>query len=192
MIWAAGEFQNPQIKNIIGAKHCVHSSLIKDPELLEGTDFAVIGGYESGVQVAHSLINNNKKVALINPYEIDEKSTSDPSRVLSPYSHAKYEVLKKSIEMFINYREDGSPLLVEETDEFFGQENIYLAGPDVKHDNHIFCFIYKFRQRFGVIAENIIRKEGYHEDDISSLVEKWKSNGMYLSDLSCCDEECVC
>ena len=240
LIWAAGEFQNPQIKNIIGAKHCVHSSLIKDPELLEGTDFAVIGGYESGVQMAFSLINNNKKVALINPYEIDEKSTSDPSRVLSPYSHAKYEVLKKSnhykeiidevikvskndefynihlksgavfqteekpisatgfsllkkpFEKFINYREDGSPLLIEETDEFFGQENIYLAGPDVKHDNHIFCFIYKFRQRFGIIAENIIGKEGYHEDDISSLVENWKSNGMYLSDLSCCDEECVC
>ena len=39
LVWAAGEFQNPQIKNIEGAKHCIHSSLIKDAERLKGDNF---------------------------------------------------------------------------------------------------------------------------------------------------------
>ena len=77
-------------------------------------------------------------------------------------------------------------------DEFFGQKNIYLSGPSVRHENHIFCFIYKFRQRFGEIVEDILKKENYNGIDISTLVNRWKVNGMYLSDLSCCDEECIC
>ena len=30
------------------------------------------------------------------------------------------------------------------------------------------------------------------DQEIDMLVNKWKENGMYLSDLSCCDTECVC
>ena len=45
---------------------------------------------------------------------------------------------------------------------------------------------------FGVIAKDIIKKEKYNKEDISIFVEKWKASGMYLSDLSCCDEECGC
>lgn len=240
LIWAAGEFQNPQIKNIEGAEHCIHSSLVKDAKRLEGDSFIVVGGYESGVQMAYDLIQNNKRVTLIHPDKVDDIHTSDPSKVLSPYTHEKYDkikgseryteilgeavkvtdkenayqvflrdnqmivtenppicatgfsLVKKPIEEFITYRPDGSPKLSEKTDELFGHKNIYLSGPSVRHDNHIFCFIYKFRQRFGVIAEDILKKEKYRRKDITSLVEKWKSNGMYLSDLSCCDVECVC
>ena len=239
LIWAAGEFQNPQINNIDGSENCIHSSLVKNPDSIEGNDFVIIGGYESGIQIAYNLTRNQKRVTLINPYIIDDKFTSDPSKVLSPFTYTKYNDLKKSnlyteiigqvdkvsieegnydihikdriintsekpicatgfslvkkpIEKFIMNREDGNPKLKEETDEFFGQKNIYLAGPSVRHDDHVFCFIYKFRQRFGVIAEDILRKEKYFEDDIINLVQRWKENGMYLSDLSCCDVECVC
>ena len=240
LIWAAGEFQNPQIKNISGSNHCIHSSLIRNPDKLQNDNFVIIGGYESGVQIAFELIKNNKQITLINPYLIDDMDTSDPSRVLSPYTFDKYEkiknsplykeilgtvekvtknenlyhielkdgsvykteripicatgfsLVKKPIEEFITFRHDGNPLLKLETDEFFGQTNIFLSGPSVRHDNHIFCFIYKFRQRFGVIVENILRKENYADDDISYLVNQWKKNGLYLSDLSCCDDECVC
>ncbi|MEO0572289.1 MAG: NAD(P)/FAD-dependent oxidoreductase [Bacteroidota bacterium] len=240
LVWAAGEFQNPQIKNINGAEHCLHSSMIKDINVLKGDDFVVVGGYESGVQLAFDLIQNNKKVTLINPDKVDDQYTSDPSKILSPYTHAKYlkikssqrytemlgevesvtkkenlyriqlrdgklldikngpicatgfSLVKKPIEEFITYRKDGSPKLHEGSDEFFGHKHLYLSGPSVRHDNHIFCFIYKFRQRFGVIVEHILKKEKYRRKDISSLVEKWKANGMYLSDLSCCDVECVC
>ncbi|MEM1259661.1 MAG: NAD(P)/FAD-dependent oxidoreductase [Bacteroidota bacterium] len=240
LVWAAGEFQNPQIKNIKGAEHCIHSSMIKEVDVLKGADFVVVGGYESGVQMAFDLIQNNKKVTLIHPDKVDDRNTSDPSKVLSPYTYYKYHSIKGSrhyseiqgevtdvtkkgnlyqielrdktiidaentpicatgfslvkepIEEFITYRADGSPKLRQESDEFFGHRNIYLSGPSVRHDNHIFCFIYKFRQRFGVIVEDILRKEKYKGKDISSLVEKWKASGMYLSDLSCCDLECVC
>lgn len=240
LIWAAGEFQNPQINTILGAEHCIHSSAIKDPKKLKGDDFVVIGGYESGVQMTFDLIENNKKVTLINTNKIDDMNTSDPSRVLSPFTYPKYREIKKSqlytevlgnvvsvtkkgenyqlklkdgtviiteqkpicatgfslvkdpIEEFITLREDESPKLHEETDEFFGYKNIYLTGPSVRHDNHIFCFIYKFRQRFGVIAEDILKKDGYQTEDIALLVKKWKVNGMYLSDLNCCSDECVC
>lgn len=240
LIWVAGEFQNPQMKGIIGAEHCIHSSLIKDSEQVNGDDVVIIGGYESGVQLAFDFINNNKNVTLINPNKVDAMNTSNPSRILSPYTYTKYnkikhsplytEILgevysvakkekvyqlqlkderlfktkntpicatgfsfvKKPIEEFVTYREDGSPKLHKETDEFFGRKNLYLSGPAVRHDNHIFCFIYKFRQRFGVIVEDILRKEGCEEEDLSFLVNQWKKNGMYLADLSCCGEECVC
>lgn len=240
LIWATGEFQNPQINNITGAEYCVHSALIKYPDELKGDDLVVIGGYESGVQIAYELVENNKKVTLINPDVIDHLDTSDPSQVLSPYTYAKYDeiidsplytevlgtvvgvtdqksnyqlqlkdgkvikteenpicatgfsLVKKPIEELITYREDGNPLLNEETDELYGQKNIYLAGPSVRHDAHIFCFIYKFRLRFGVIVEDILKKEECNEKDVSLLIEKWKRNGVYLSDLSCCGEECVC
>lgn len=240
LIWAAGEFQNPQIKNISGARHCVHSASIKYPDKLKGNNFVIVGGYESGVQLAFDLIRRNKKVTLINPSIIDDVKTSDPSRELSPHTYAKYSkirdsqlltevvgrvksvtkkegvyrlkladnsvietkekpicatgfsLVKKPIEEFVAFSENGSPMLDEETDELFGYENIYLSGPSVRHDNHIFCFIYKFRQRFGVIVEDILRKEEYSEKGISKLVDKWKVNGMYLADLSCCGDECVC
>lgn len=80
----------------------------------------------------------------------------------------------KPIEEFITFRHNGNPLLKLEKDEFFGQTNIFLLGPSVRHNNHIFCFIYKFRQRFGVIVENILRKENYVDDHNSYLVNQWK------------------
>lgn len=241
LVWATGEFLNPQMAGIEGAEHCIHSSLVKSTEEeIEGDGFVVVGGYESGVQMAYHLMENGKKVTLINPEEIDNLDTSDPSKVLSPYTTAKYDELadsplynevmgtvvgvakmeggyelrledgsvietgeqpicatgfslvKKPIEDFISYRKDGSPRLNKETDEFLGHSNIYLSGPSVRHDNHIFCFIYKFRLRFGIIAEDILRKEGLEESEISLLIEKWKRHGLYLSDLSCCGDECVC
>ena len=240
VIWAAGEFKNPQIKNIKGAENCIHSSYVRHPEKVEGDHFVIIGGYESGVQLAHDLVQNQKEVTLVDPEVINDTNTSDPSKSLSPYTCIKHNRIKNSplysevvgevstvnkkdgvyqlelndesvitteripicatgfslvdepIKELISYRKNGTPILIEETDEFFGQENLYLTGPSVRHDDHIFCFIYKFRQRFGVIVEDIMRKEDYKEEDIAKLVERWKVNGMYLSDLSCCDAECVC
>lgn len=240
LVWAAGEFQNPQTSNIIGSKHCIHSSLIKTPTALDGKHYIIIGGYESGVQMAVELVKNNKRVTLINPTSVDQITTSDPSQVLSPYTFVKYKKIKNSpnyteiigsvdsvsknnntysiqlkdktlieseqkpicatgfslvqkpIEKLLTFRKDGFPLLDIETDELYNQSNIYLTGPSVRHDNHIFCFIYKFRQRFGVIVEDILDKEMYNINDIVSLVTVWKKNGLYLSDLSCCDDECVC
>ena len=84
-------------------------------------------------------------------------------------------------------REDGFPLLNEydETTKFPG---MYLCGPSVRHDNHDFCFIFKFRQRFAVVAANIADSMGIPTDD---FIEAYKGWGMYLDDLSCCGQECL-
>jgi putative flavoprotein involved in K+ transport len=85
------------------------------------------------------------------------------------------------------FRSDGYPLL-NERDESTWCPGLFLAGPMVRHDEHIFCFIYKFRQRFAVVAKTIAERLGLPADEL----ETYRDWGMYLDDLSCCGEECVC
>ncbi len=84
-------------------------------------------------------------------------------------------------------RDDGYPLL-NEHDESTLVSGLYLCGPAVRHANHVFCFIYKYRQRFAVVAKAIATSLGLPADEL----EKYRQWGMYLDDLSCCGEECVC
>jgi len=85
------------------------------------------------------------------------------------------------------YREDGFPLL-NDRDESSIVPGLFLAGPMVRHDQHVFCFIYKFRQRFGVVARAIADQLGLPAERLE-IYRQW---GMYLDDLSCCGAECVC
>lgn len=84
-------------------------------------------------------------------------------------------------------REDGYPLL-NERDESTITPGLFLCGPGVRHDHHVFCFIYKYRQRFAVVAKQIATQLGLPAEDL----EAYRLWGMYLDDLSCCGEECVC
>ena len=84
-------------------------------------------------------------------------------------------------------REDGYPLLNDQ-DESTITPNLFLSGPMVRHDEHVFCFIYKFRQRFAVIAKAIANRLQLPAEEL----ETYRQWGMYLDDLSCCGEECVC
>lgn len=84
-------------------------------------------------------------------------------------------------------RENGAVLL-NEYDESTVTPGLFLAGPGVAHDDLIFCFIYKFRQRFGVVGGEIARRLGL---DLSPLNE-YRRAGMLLIDLSCCEEDCTC
>lgn len=84
-------------------------------------------------------------------------------------------------------REDGYPML-NEHDESTIVPGLYLCGPSVRHENHVFCFIYKYRQRFAVVAKAIATSLGLPAEELENY-RKW---GMYLDDLSCCGEECVC
>jgi hypothetical protein len=52
----------------------------------------------------------------------------------------------------------------------------------------MFCFIYKYRQRFAVVAKSIATSLGLPADGL----EMYRQWGMYLDDLSCCGQECVC
>ena len=63
----------------------------------------------------------------------------------------------------------------------------FLAGPAVRHGELSFCFVYKFRQRFGVVADAIARQLGRETDQ---AVEACRKMNMFLDDLSCCKAAC--
>lgn len=90
---------------------------------------------------------------------------------------------------FFEYREDGE-IRLSEDDESTLAPGLFLAGPLVRHDHHIFCYIYKFRQRFSIIAETIAERLGVPVSE--ELLELYERNQMRLVDLSCCGRECAC
>ena len=63
-----------------------------------------------------------------------------------------------------------------------------VSLPSVRHDGHVFCFIYKYRQRFAIVANAIASSL---EIDTEEFVAAYRSWGMYLDDLSCCGQECL-
>ena len=83
-------------------------------------------------------------------------------------------------------RKDGFPLLTAH-DESTIVPGVFLCGPAVRHEQHVFCFIYKYRQRFAVVAKAIASSLGLSADELESY-RRW---GMYLDDMSCCGEECA-
>lgn len=94
-----------------------------------------------------------------------------------------------AVDQLFDYREDGQILLTKD-DESTLAPGLFLAGPLVRHDHHIFCYIYKFRQRFAVIAKTIADRMGIPVPD--DLLEYYEKNQMRLIDLSCCGQECTC
>ncbi len=237
VIWAAGEFQYPRLDGLDGGELCRHTATISDYKNLDGDDFIIIGGYESGVDAAYHLAHYGKRVRLIDQGCPWKEETSDPSVALSTYSlermrarcfieqvelfpHTQINCVKRIGDMYdvtthdgkrfqsnvqpllaggfegshklvadlFEQRDDGFPLLSEQ-DESTIVPGMFLCGPAVRHGNHVFCFIYKYRQRFAVVAKTIATSLGLPAEQLESY-RQW---GMYLDDLSCCGEECsVC
>ena len=236
VIWAAGDFQYPRLNGFAGSALCRHTATIPSYAELDGDDFIVIGGYESGVDVAYHLAERGKHVRLFDRGNPWESKSSDPSVALSTYSlerlrrsdftehvelipdspvesvalsDSTYEVVTQDGRRFytpappllaggfegshtlvsdlFEQREDGFPLL-NEHDESTLVPGIFLCGAAVRHDNLIFCFIYKYRQRFAVVAKAIATSLGLPAEGL----EMYRMWGMYLDDLSCCGQECEC
>ncbi len=236
VVWAAGEFQYPRLNGFAGSELCRHTATIASYDDLDGDEFIIVGGYESGVDAAYHLASRDKHVRLFDKGCPWEDESSDPSFALSAYSLERmrgdrfaeqvelfpetpiasvtrvgtiYEVTTpdgkqhytrvppllaggfegshKLIADLFERRDDGFPLLSEH-DESTIVPGIFLCGPAVRHDNHIFCFIYKYRQRFAVVAKAIATSLGLPAEQL----EMYRMWGMYLDDLSCCGEECVC
>ncbi|MCG8478631.1 MAG: NAD(P)-binding domain-containing protein [Spirochaetales bacterium] len=236
VIWAAGEFQYPRLNGFRGSELCRHTATVRTYGALDGTDFIVIGGYESGVDAAYNLAHRNGRVRLFDkgcPWAIE---SSDPSVALSTYSlqrmredhfaenvelfpyasvesvertGAEYEVTAQDGRRFqsaappllaggfegghprighlFELRDDGFPLLSNH-DESTIVPGVFLCGPSVRHDNHVFCFIYKYRQRFAVVAKAVATSLALPAKNL----EAYRDWGMYLDDLSCCGHECRC
>ena len=60
------------------------------------------------------------------------------------------------VRSLFEWRDDDFPLLTE-NDESTVAKGLFLVGPQVRQGDVIFCFIYKFRQRFAVVANQIAR-----------------------------------
>lgn len=89
---------------------------------------------------------------------------------------------------WFDYTETGLPLLTVQ-DESTELPGLFLVGPEVSHNGHLFCFIYKFRQRFAVVARAIAGRLGAD----TAALETYRANNMYLDDLACCDaDKCLC
>ena len=77
--------------------------------------------------------------------------------------------------------------MLTEKDESTKVPGVFLVGPSVVHGELSFCFIYKFRQRFGIVANAICRGLGR---DTRSAVQSLRVTDMYMDDLSCCESTC--
>lgn len=89
---------------------------------------------------------------------------------------------------WFDYAENGVPIITDQ-DESTVLPGLFLVGPEVSHKSHLFCFIYKFRQRFAVVANAIAGRLGCNTEALAA----YRFNNMYLDDLSCCDDDkCLC
>ncbi|MEM9235338.1 MAG: NAD(P)/FAD-dependent oxidoreductase [Verrucomicrobiota bacterium] len=242
VVWAAGQFFHPRDDDFPGAHHARHSSKVGDWSALEGDEFTVIGGYESGVDAALNLIHCGKTVRLISKGEPWTSDHPDPSRSLSPRTFDRLrelllnpdkaqgiEFVKNTeirhieagegwwtmrdqddipsvsntrpilangfksglglVERQFDHDDNGLPIFSEEADESTITPNLFYSGPSLVHRNSLFCFIYKFRARFGVIAHEIASRLGKPEVDEKLL--PYLKAGFMNSDLDCCTN-CEC
>ena len=91
------------------------------------------------------------------------------------------------VRSLFDWRDEVFPLLTE-NDESTVTTGLFLVGPQVRQGDLVFCFIYKFRQRFAVVANQIARRLRVS----TKALEWYRENGMYLDDLSCCGDACAC
>ena len=236
VIWAAGEYQYPGAGRFTGSEFCRHTSTIPNYEGLEGDEFLIIGGYESGFDAAYHLAKRGKKVKLFDKDSPWSETSSDPSVSLSTFSFERmrdqrfeenvelfpetlissvsltdgiYEITTqdgqtfqskeqpllasgfegshKSVSHLFEMRDDGFPLLTD-NDESTTVPGMFLSGPAVRHGSLIFCFIFKYRQRFGIVAQAIASSLDIPTEE---FIDAYRSWGMYLDDLSCCGQECL-
>lgn len=80
--------------------------------------------------------------------------------------------------------------LLNEWDESTLIPNLFLSGPSVRNGNGIFCYIYKFRQRFGVIINEIANRELTILDQ--ERLAYYIDQGFYLVDCTDCGVDCTC
>lgn len=87
------------------------------------------------------------------------------------------------------FTKDGLPM-VNEQDESTLSRNVFLLGPSLRQKDVIFCYIYKFRQRFIPVIKEIAKREQWHLDQ--AVLDFYQNNQMSLDDLACCDVRCDC
>lgn len=239
LIWAAGEYQYPNLESFSGSELCMHNSKVESWKQVKGDEFYVIGGNESGIDAAINLSKLGNKVHVLDEKSDPDAKITDPSETLTPYTvdrlmdeiiheritlvanskveNVKLENNKYSISVegdsslqyqsdvppilatgftsslsmvkdLFDWHESGSHVLLNEHDESRKTPGLFLVGPQVRHEDLILCFIYKYRQRFGVVSNAI---GGRLEMD-TSFLDQYREEGLYKDDLGACGDECPC
>ncbi len=93
------------------------------------------------------------------------------------------------VEDLFDHNEHDNPIFSEEADESTKTEGLFYSGPALVHRDALFCFIYKFRARFGVIAAEIARRLG--KEEVEAKLEPYAKAGFMNYDLDCCTD-CQC
>jgi thioredoxin reductase len=83
---------------------------------------------------------------------------------------------------------DDLPVFTEEADESPVTEGLFYSGPALRHRGTLFCFIYKFRARFGIVAREIATRLKLEWEGPLKL---WRERGFLVEDLDCCTD-CRC
>ena len=117
----------------------------------------------------------------------DEKSSTYQTQV-PPILATGFESSLVMVKDLFDWDESKSYVLLNEHDESRKTPGLFLVGPQVRHENLILCFIYKYRQRFGVVANAIGGRLGLDTE----FLEQYRNQGLYLDDLGACGEECPC
>ena len=83
--------------------------------------------------------------------------------------------------------DDDGQIMLNAVDESIRTPGLFLAGPQVRHEQRIYCFIYKFRQRFARVANEIGRRLGHDAAEPAVGTGAWGPFG----NADCC-EGCEC
>ena len=242
LVWAAGQFHYPKDQIFPGSNLALHSSKVKDWNDLEGDEFVVIGGYESGIDAALNLVDLGKSVCLYTRGEPWSSIDPDPSRSLSPRTFDRLRTVLQSpekmknlnlfkdadikkieeshgwwtlydqddipsvsrtrpilangfhsglglVETLFEHDENKLPIFSENADESTITTGLFYSGPALVHRKSLFCFIYKYRARFGLIAREIAIRIG--KEGVDEKLKIYEKAGFMNSDLDCCTE-CEC
>jgi cation diffusion facilitator CzcD-associated flavoprotein CzcO len=86
-------------------------------------------------------------------------------------------------------RDEEGVVPLTDRDESPVADGLFLAGPEVAHNGVLFCFIYKYRTRFPVVAETIGERLGVDTEPLG----EYREENMFMDDLSCCEPDmCDC
>jgi thioredoxin reductase len=93
------------------------------------------------------------------------------------------------VDALFDHDQNNLPIFTEEADESSITSGLFYSGPSLVHRNALFCFIYKFRARFGVIAAEIAKR--LEMPDIDTKLSSYVKAGFMNKDLECCND-CEC
>lgn len=87
-----------------------------------------------------------------------------------------------------DFNDNDAPVLRMQ-DESSRFKNVFFTGPWVHHGKTVFCFVYKYRQRWAVVVRAILNRMGLADP---GPIRSYAERGFLLEDLSHCSDACLC